>query len=117
MEEFNFNHFSSFTVNGKKKDISELNDYLIDQNINGIVIQKKLNVGDKVKLKGRDYVVVVKYINYEMPGIGVVDYAGIREDGNNENLLSVFNQSEIENVIFDKKNELNEGEKNEKCRR
>lgn len=108
-DKFNFNHFSSFTVDGKKKDISELGNFLNEMNNKGITVERKLNVGDRVKLKGRNYVVIVKYINYEMPGIGMVDYAGTREDGKEGNLMCIFNQSEIENVIFSKEKDL-EGE-------
>lgn len=110
-DKFNFNSFSSFIVDGKKRDISELRDYLIDDDKNGKIVEQQLGIGDKVKLKGRDYTVIIKYINYNMPGIGVVDYAGIRDDGKGENLLSIFNQSEIEKIIAKNENEINKEER------
>ncbi len=108
-DEFNFKHFSSFKVDGKNKDINELGDFLKENDKKGITVTKKLNIGDKVKLKGRDYVVIVQNIDYEMPGLGRVDYAGIREGEEKENLKCIFNQSEIEEVVFEKENNL-EGE-------
>lgn len=108
---FNFNHFSSFTVDGKKKDISELNDFLKEIDNNEKTVKRKLNIGDKVRIKGRNYVVIVQYIDFEMPGIGMVDYAGIREDGKEENLLCIFNQSEIESVISSCEKDLDEEER------
>ncbi len=104
-DEFNFNHFSSFTVDGKRKNISELKDFLVEENNSGITVTTKLKIGDKVKLKGRNYIVIVQYIDYEMPGIGKVDYAGIKENEKNENLKCIFNQNEIEEVIFSKEND------------
>lgn len=105
-DKFNFNHFSSFTVDSKTRDISQLGNFLNELNNNEKTVERKLNIGDRVRLKGRNYVVVVEYINYEMPGIGRVDYAGTREDGKEENLLCIFNQSEIERVIFSNENDL-----------
>ncbi len=62
-------------------------------------IKEKLNVGDKVKLQGRDYTVVIKYVDYVCEGVGKVDYAGKSENEKNSAYLSLFNQYEIESVI------------------
>lgn len=96
---FNFNHFSSFTVDKKKRKITELESYLNKSDENERTIKTKLNIGDIVKLKGRKYEVVVEYIDYEMKGIGKVDYAGRRSDGKEQNLLCIFNQNEIDLVV------------------
>ena len=97
--------FSSFHVDGKTYDISEYENYLKERDKNP-KIKEKLNVGDKVRLQGRDYTVVIKYVDYVCKGIGKVDYAGKREDGKDPTLLSVFNQCDIEAVI-EKRNNFN----------
>ena len=96
---FNLNHFSSFTVNGKKRNIEELEGHLNELVQKGITVKTRLNIGDIVKLKGREYTVVIEYVDYEMEGIGKVDYAGKRTDGKEANLLCVFNQNEIDSIV------------------
>ena len=98
-DKFDLNYFSSFTVDGKKRNMEELEGYLNELNQKGITVKTRLNIGDIVKLKGRKYEVVVEYIDYEMKGIGKVDYAGRRSDGKEQNLLCIFNQNEIYLVV------------------
>ena len=62
-------------------------------------IKEKLRIGDVVKLQGRDYEVVIEYVDYEVKDIGKVDYAGKRADGLEPNSLSLINQYEIEKII------------------
>lgn len=98
-EKFGFDHFYSFKApDGKTRNIDDLEEYLRNQS-KKIKVKRKLKKGDVVKLYGRNYYVVVEYIDYEMNGIGKVDYAGRRIDGKEENMLSIFNQSEIEKII------------------
>ena len=79
---FNLNHFSSFTVNGKKRNIEELEGHLNELVQKGITVKTRLNIGDIVKLKGREYTVVIEYVDYEMEGIGKVDYASLEKKKN-----------------------------------
>ena len=97
-DRFGSNPFSSFHVDGKTYDISEYENYLKEKQKNP-KIKEKLNVGDKVKLQGRDYTVVIKYVDYVCEGVGKVDYAGKSENEKNSAYLSLFNQYEIESVI------------------
>ena len=62
-----------------------------------ITYNKELEIGDQVKLKGVDYNVIVKHKNFEVPNLGIVDYAGTRDDDITGNLV-LFNQKDIEKV-------------------
>lgn len=103
-ENFDFDHFSSFTVDGKERPIGELKKY-IEETKKNIIITEKLNIGDRVKLKGRDFIVVINNTDCEVEGIGKVDYTGKRE-GQLDNRLYFFNQNQITEIIS-KKNEKN----------
>ena len=93
-----FSDFSSFHADGKTYDIDELENYLTEQRKNP-KIKEKLRIGDVVKLQGRDYEVVIEYVDYEVKDIEKVDYAGKRADGLEPNSLSLINQYEIEKII------------------
>lgn len=93
-----FSHFSCFNADGKTYDIDGLENYLTEQRKNP-KIKEKLRIGDVVKLQGRDYEVVIEYVDYEVKDIGKVDYAGKRADGLEPNSLSLINQYEIEKII------------------
>lgn len=101
-ESFNFSNFSTFVENGKVRKIGELEEYLKKVEKENITYKEKLEIGQEVKLKGIDYTVIVKYIDYQIPDLGKVDYAGPRSDGADER-LRLFNQKDIEKVISTKK--------------
>lgn len=106
---FGFGSFSSFTgADGKKRKIDELPEYLEDRRKNGITVKTKLNVGDIVKVKGLPDYIIVKYVDYEIKGVGIVDYAGLKVGSEDTKRLSIFYQYEIEKII--KKNNKEEKE-------
>lgn len=94
-EKFDFSNFSSFVEDGKNQNISKLEDYMKKVDKKGITYGAKLKIGDKVKLKGLDDIVIVKFINYNIPDIGMVDYAG-EKPGGEKGCLCLFNQKDIE---------------------
>lgn len=102
LEDFRFSDFSTFKKDGKKEKIDKLEEYLKRTNKENITYEGKLNIGDEVKLKGVNYTVIVEYVDYEIPGVGRVDYAGKRKD-KQEELLCLFNQKDIEKVIIRQK--------------
>lgn len=108
MEDFKFSEFSSFSDNGKVEDINKLEEHLTKMDKAGISYKQKLKIGDRVKLKGLDYIVIVQHVDYEIPEIGVVDYAG-KKIGEEE-YLCLFNQKDIESVL-DGEKDLEEEER------
>lgn len=112
-ENFNFSHFNTFEKDGKIEKIDKLGEYLKKEDIDNITYKKRLNIGDEVKIKGVDYTVVVEFINYEIPGLGMVDYAGKRKDKKDE-LLCLFNQKDIEQVISRPVSELEDSNEEER---
>lgn len=103
-EKFDFSQFSTFEENGKTRNINELEDYLKEKN-KDISVKETLKIGDEVKLKGVEYTVIVTHINFEIPGNGRVDYAGKRQDEQDDGLLRLFNQKDIESKIVKREKE------------
>lgn len=98
-EEFSFRDYSTFERNGKTRPISEYKESLKEE----ITINKKLKVGDRVKLKVRNYEVVVTHVDYYMQGVGVIAYIGERTDEEHKGELAAFEQYDIEEIISSKK--------------
>ncbi len=96
---FSFSQFSSVTVNGKKKSAEEYEKYLKEKEKQGITVKEKLSVGDKVKIKKLDSMMLVKYVDYEIQGIGKVDYAGEKLGKDEKGRLYFFNQKDIEKIV------------------
>lgn len=109
-EKFNFENFSSFTVNGKTRKIDDLKNHLTESYKNRITVNTKLNIGDVVKLKDRPYEVIVENVDYEIDGIGKVDYLGRKTNQEDNKILCFFYQYEIEEIIKRNNKERNEGE-------
>ena len=61
--------------------------------------EEKLEVGDIIKLKGDDSSYEVIYINYEIPSIGIVDYAA-KNISRDEDDLTLFNQKDILEKVY-----------------
>ncbi len=61
-----------------------------------ILVEEKLEIGDIVRVKNSPNKIEIYYLNFEVPNIGVFDYAGkdLDEDSNND-LLTLFNQKDI----------------------
>lgn len=97
-EKFDFSQFSSFEKDGKIENIEKLEDYL-KESAKKLNVKEQLNVGDEVKLKGVEYTIIITNVKYEMPGIGIVDYAGKRTDKQDDEFLCVFNQKDIESKV------------------
>ena len=98
-EEFNFSQFSSFKSSEKTRKIEELHEHMKKVDKENITCKDRLKVGEKIKLKGVDYIVVILYTEYEIPGIGKVDYAGKRVDDPKSERLYIFNQKDIDYKI------------------
>ena len=93
MEDFSFNDVDIVTQTGKAiKENKE--EYFKEREIKDITFHEKLEVGDTVKLKLEPKLVTVKYVDYEIPNLGKVDYAGVKED--DTSYLVLFNQKDID---------------------
>lgn len=103
-ENFDFSHFSTFKKDGKPEKMEGFEAHMKKIDKENITYTPKLNLGDEVKLKGIDYTVIVKYIDYQVSGLGKVDYAGTRTDKADE-LLRLFNQKDILEVVLKNKND------------
>lgn len=62
---------------------------------NELFVAEKLDVGDIVKLRNFDDKIEVTNVDYEIPNVGIVDYAGKNLDHESNNLI-IFNQKDIE---------------------
>lgn len=107
-EEFKFSQFSSFKSNGETRQIKDLDEHMKKADKENITYKKRLKVGDKVKLKGLDYTVVIQYVEYEIPGLGKIDYAGKRTDDMESERLCIFNQKDIDHKVEEKEKEEEE---------
>ena len=93
MEDFSFNDVDIVTQTGKAiKENKE--EYFKEREIKDITFHEKLEVGDTVKLKLEPKLVTVKYVDFEIPNLGKVDYAGVKED--DTSYLVLFNQKDID---------------------
>lgn len=102
MNEYNFTtNFKDLIAKDKFGNILEENDIIKNQ----ITISQKLNVGDIVKLKDSDYSIEIEYVDYEIPNIGIIDYAGSKIEIPSSRLV-LFNQKDIEYKIDTKKNHV-----------
>ena len=93
--ELNFNELNFF--NNEGNPIQNPNEYFKEMQKKNITADEKLSEGDFVKLKGVNYLVHIKYINYKIPGVGMVDYVGIKVNSD-DNSFVLFNQKDIEKV-------------------
>ena len=91
MDNFSFNDLKFKDENGNKVADNEQYIKSLQKNLS---FKEKLEVGDIVKLKGEDSSNEVIYIDYEIPGIGIVDYAA-KNISRDENDLTLFNQKDI----------------------
>lgn len=98
MHDFDFSHFTSFTVDGVERKIEELEDYLNQKANEKGIITEKLKVGDQVKIRGRDFVIVINNTDCEVPGIGKVDYTG-KEKVQFDDRLYFFMQNQITEIV------------------
>ena len=100
MDNSRFNgKFDDFEIYGSNGTC--MNDQLEQLKNNGELIYQ---VGDKVKLNGSDKVYLIRCLNYEIPGLGHVDYAAsLLDDNGNINSsggsLYYFNQNNIECIV------------------
>lgn len=88
----------NFTTNFKDLLPKDRNGNLLEKNnatINQITYPEKLQPGDIVKLKNSDYTILIKYVDYQIPNIGVIDYAGSKIEIPSSRLV-LFNQKDIE---------------------
>lgn len=88
----------NFSVNFRELTPKDKFGNIVDEkNIikNTITFEEKLIEGDIVKLKDTDCTIIVKYINYEIPNIGIIEYAGTKVEIPS-NRLVLFNQKDIE---------------------
>lgn len=92
--------------NEPSKSIKQYNDSLQGE----ITVHQKLNVGDIVLLKKENDKVVVKYINYKMPGVGILPYIGQIIEGKFQGELRVFGQYDIERINLSNEKEEKKGE-------
>lgn len=84
--------------------LPDIEKYLVDiQNEPSVL--GILNVGDIVKIKNAEYLVKIKYLNFNVPNIGVVDYAGKKLNDESDNLV-LFNKKDIEKKLSNE--ELNQ---------
>ena len=60
-----------------------------------VLVEEKLQVGDVVKLKNFDDRIEILYCDFEVPDLGMSDYAGKNLDHPSDN-LTIFNQNNIE---------------------
>ena len=91
MNNTNFNDLNFNDSNGKKV---EKNLEYINSLQDNITFSEKLSVGDVVKLKGENVDVSVLYVDYVIPNVGVIDYAG-KELNQTSDELILFNQKDI----------------------
>lgn len=82
-----------------------LKEYFEQQKQANVTYEKKLNIGDVVKLKRTGQVVVVQYVDYRRNDYVKADYAGMLYGVDSANLI-LFGQEDIElkyNIIDDEK--------------
>lgn len=60
-----------------------------------VLVEEKLQVGDIVKLKNFDDRIEILYCDFEIPYLGISDYAGKNLDHPSDE-LTLFNQNNIE---------------------
>lgn len=92
MEELNMRDLVYKDKNGKIVDNPD--DYFASLE-EDVSIEEKLEVGDIVKLKNFADKIEILYTDYEIPNVGLVDYAGKNLEHDTEN-LTLFNQKDIE---------------------
>lgn len=102
MDNLNFKDLNFMAPNGK---IVEDNSTYMEVIQNNTDIEDKLEIGDIIKLKGVDNEIEVLYIDYNIPNIGIVDYAGKYVD-DDSNELVLFNQKDIALLVGKKKNNV-----------
>lgn len=88
-----------------KFDPFELNfddvNFTTNKNINNRnLFNGQLNIGDIVTLKGTDYNVIIKQVNFNVPGLGQVDYAGTKVSEKESEDLVLFNLKDIESKVI-----------------
>lgn len=86
--------FDDLIFKDKNGNTVENNEQYIKSLQKNSSFEEKLEVGDIVKLKGDDSSYEVMYIDYEIPGIGIVDYAA-KNISRDEADLTLFNQKDI----------------------
>lgn len=62
-----------------------------------ILVEEKLEIGDIVRVKNSPNRIEIHHLDFEVPNVGIFDYAGkdLDEDSDND-LLTLFNQKDIE---------------------
>lgn len=98
---------NQFVTNFNDVTLKDANGNVIDKdNIsNKTTFTEKLKVGDIVKLKDVNYTVEVKFIDYDIPNVGVMNYAGSKIEIPSSRLV-LFNQEDIEYKIENKQNHV-----------
>ena len=96
MDNFSFDDLIFKDKNGNRVDDNEQYIKTLQKNSS---FEEKLEVGDIVKLEGDDSSYEVIYINYEIPSIGIVDYAA-KNISRDEDDLTLFNQKDILEKVY-----------------
>lgn len=96
--------FNRFETNFSEMNFIDENNQKID--INEVLnrqdgFKESISVGDLVRLKTVDYVVEIKFVNFNVPNLGIVDFAGSRIDEKSDDLV-LFNRKDIECLVNEK---------------
>ena len=103
---FGFDHFSSFIgSDNKRRKIEDLKNYLEEIKVKNITVVDEIDIGDIVKLKNRDYNVVVRFKDYISSNGIKTDFAGEKTNGEDQGYLVLFDRYEIERIIQKKNKE------------
>lgn len=97
----NFNDMTFVTEEGTIVDKNQA-DYIRMLQEKDITIEERLNIGDIVKLKKMDDFICIQKVNFEISNVGIVDYAGTKENSDDDNLI-LFNQKDIEKKVTQEK--------------
>ena len=87
-------NFNDLNFNDKNGNKVKNNLEYINSLQENITYSEKLSVGDVVRLKGENADVSVLYVDYVIPNVGVIDYAGKELNQSNDELI-LFNQKDI----------------------
>ncbi len=109
---FGFDHFSSFIgSDNKRRKIEDLKNYLEEIKVKNITVVDEIDIGDIVKLKNRDYNVVVKFKDYISKSGIKSDFAGKKTNSEDQEYLVIFDRYEIEKIIQKKIKRRKDNEK------
>lgn len=99
MKENNFLEFSTFQSNGEIKPMSKWKEHLKEISTKEVTYDKKLMIGDIVKLKNSEHIVKIKSINCKIGELGTMDYEGVKVNEPNKGRSYFFNQKDIDKLI------------------